>query len=460
MATPRAYLETRSQDAWLVNQPSQQFAEWVERRSQQIDRFSRGGALPVVLLAEANPIKFLAGWMAAGIAECPVCLGNPNWALAEWQQVLTLVQPDCIWAESFPAHGATSSTPLKQGWILIPTGGSSGQVRFAVHTWETLMASIEGFKQHFQVATIDSCCVLPLYHVSGLMQFLRSFTSGGRLAISSVKAIETGTLPEFDPTSFFLSLVPTQLQRLLQQPEQATWLRQFHTVLLGGAPAWHGLLEQARSEGIRLALTYGMTETASQVATLLPEQFLQGANHCGQVLPHATIAIGTESSTAAGQITIQARSLALGYVSPIAQQWDGIDLSGEVEQVRSLLTDDLGFLDEAGNLHVVGRSSHKIITGGENVFPVEVESALRETGLVADVCVLGVADATWGEVVAVVYVPTHSTVSVAVLQAALQSQLSRFKHPKRWVAVEQLPRNDQGKLDVVELRAIASTQTI
>ena len=74
---------------------------------------------------------------------------------------------------------------------MIPTGGSSGQIRFATHTWETLMASIAGFTQYFQQISVNSFCVLPLYHVSGLMQFLRSFTTGGKLVIQPFKEVES-----------------------------------------------------------------------------------------------------------------------------------------------------------------------------------------------------------------------------------------------------------------------------
>ena len=74
-------------------------------------------------------------------------------------------------------------------WIMIPTGGSSGKVRFAIHTWETLIASVRGFTEHFLINHVNSFCVLPLYHVSGLMQFMRSFTTGGKLVILSLKEL-------------------------------------------------------------------------------------------------------------------------------------------------------------------------------------------------------------------------------------------------------------------------------
>ncbi|MFM7367685.1 MAG: AMP-binding protein, partial [Sphaerospermopsis kisseleviana] len=158
-------------------------------------------------------------------------------------------------------------------------------------TWETLTASVQGFTEYFQLKTVNSFCILPLYHVSGLMQFMRSFTTGGKLVITRFKEIEFQQIPNINPSDFFISLVPTQLQRLLQNTQLTKWLSEFETVLLGGAPAWEELLKKARFHHIRLAPTYGMTETASQVATLKPDEFLQGNVNSGKILPHAEITI-------------------------------------------------------------------------------------------------------------------------------------------------------------------------
>ena len=106
--------------------------------------------------------------MAACIAECPVFLGNPNWSSQEWQQVLTLIQPHQIWG-SLPvpteAYPPDTTDAAQRGWIMIPTGGSSGGIKFAIHTWQTLSASVAGFQAFFHDRlSIYSCCALPLYH--------------------------------------------------------------------------------------------------------------------------------------------------------------------------------------------------------------------------------------------------------------------------------------------------------
>ena len=105
-----------------------------------------------------------------------------------------------------------------------------------------------------------------------------------------------------------------------------------------------------------------------------------------------------------------------------------------------------------GNLNIVGRSSQKIITGGENVYPSEVEAAIQSTHLVSDVCVIGFSDPHWGQVVTAFYVPYHPEVSTAALQAAIEDKLSKFKRPKYWMPMEKLPRNSQGKVNLPRLQ--------
>ncbi|WP_404788311.1 2-succinylbenzoate--CoA ligase [Altericista sp. CCNU0014] len=434
-------------------------ARWIQQTRFYSDRLSPFAAqtqFPRILLSQTDPIEFLAGFAAACIAECPVFLGNPNWSIQEWEQVLHLVQPHQVWGTlpiPVQPQALKSADDRERGWIMIPTGGTSGQIKFAIHTWTTLSASVRGFQSYFEVAAINSCCVLPLYHVSGLMQFLRSLLTHGRLRVIPFADLLSGQsenpeqhffLSEASKTraTFFLSLVPTQLQRLLQQPHRLPWL-QHPIILLGGAPAWPALLDRAKQHRLNLAPTYGMTETASQIATLKPQAFLQGRIDSGPVLPHARIEICDSAgqplaARQTGTIVVRAKSLFRGYYPRPSSE-------------TSFRTDDLGYFDAQNHLHIAGRSSRKIISGGENVFPEEVEAALYETGTISDVCVMGLPDAQWGEVVAALYVPRHPGVTSQQLKAALESKLSRYKHPKHWLQVDEIPRNAQGKVDRTRL---------
>ena len=237
------HLQQRQKDNWIVGGDSGELSRVAQKTYEQIIAKSRGKTPPKIIIAETKQLEFLAYFIAAVAAGCPVFLCNPHWVKPEWQQVFNLIKPDLILGETPPnlnpqfpiPHSPFPVTKL----IMIPTGGTSGKIKFAVHTWETLTASVGGFQEYFQVPEINSFCVFPLYHVSGLMQFIRSFITGGKLVIlPSYKEIWERQKWEIDCQDFFISLVPTQLQRLLETPETAKWLANFQTVLLGGAPAW------------------------------------------------------------------------------------------------------------------------------------------------------------------------------------------------------------------------------
>ncbi|MDF0555404.1 2-succinylbenzoate--CoA ligase [Kamptonema sp. UHCC 0994] len=447
---------SRFPDNWLIGYDGGEVTSIAEQKLHNLTQLANINTRPIILLAEREPVQFIASFIASCAAGCQIFLCNPNWVKQEWEQVFELVNPDIIWGQEAEYLKENYQLPIinyplpinNYPLIMIPTGGSSGKIKFAMHTWETLNASIEALKQYFQLSVINSFCVLPLYHVSGLMQFMRSFTTSGKLVIMPFKALESGETGDINSADFFISLVPTQLQRLLQNPYMASWLSRFHTVLLGGAPAWDSLLEEARKHRIQLSPTYGMTETASQIATLKAKDFLAGNNSYGQILPHAQVTISSLnheilSYNQIGNITIKGDSLALGYYPQIFANRDNFQ------------TDDIGYLDKNGYLNIVGRSSDKIITGGENVFPAEVEAAIRATALVVDVCVIGLPDKLWGQVVTAVYVPKNSGVSTASLQIAIEDKLSKFKQPKYWVSIESFPRNSQGKFNREQLQEIA-----
>lgn len=319
------------------------------------------------------------------------------------------------------------------------------------------MAAVQGFQQHFHTHPVNAYCVLPLHHVSGLMQFLRVFTSGGQLVIAPFSTLldEKTTIAPTQPLStFFLSLVPTQLHRLLQA-NRHPWLSQFQTVLLGGGPPWPQLLDQAQQHRIPIALTYGMTETAGQIATLKPHHFLQGDRTCGPILPHAHIQITDPHGNPLpdghiGHITLQTPALALGYHPPTPPP-------PPHPEPRTLTTDDLGYITPEKKLAIAGRSRDKIITGGENVFAQEVEAAIRATQHVQDICVLGLPDPEWGQIIIAAYIPRHPPTPIPLLKQAIAPLLSPYKHPKHWIALPTLPRNHQGKINYPHLETTLQT---
>ncbi|MBE7384221.1 MAG: AMP-binding protein [Leptolyngbya sp. SIO1E4] len=465
--TLSAILQQRWEQTWLVGIGAERF--WPQLRQFQAQLQTQQPQS--VVLAEPDPVRFLAAFLAACQQPCQVWLANPHWGLEEWQQVVTQCHPDWVigrvpptvaarWRNrpvetparagyvgslpSPPTGNSRSSAPPSEPSILIPTGGSSGALRFAAHTWTTLTASVQGFQQHFHCPTVNAYCVLPLFHVSGLMQALRCLLSGGVLICQPFQALlqEGMIAPVPDPA--FLSLVPTQLQRLLKCDRDFTpWLQSFTAILLGGAPPWPSLLHTARQLLLPLAPTYGMTETASQVATLHPHEFLVGNRSSGRTLPHASITIRDTAGQPlppgqTGLIAIEAASLAQAYSqTPVSVP---------------LQTGDLGYLDAAGYLYVLGRQTTLILTGGEKVLPEEVEAAILATGMVQDAAVVGIPDDDWGETVVAVVVSEAPVEGGDRLRQTLKPRLSPYKIPKRWLQRPSLPRNAQGKLNRADLR--------
>jgi len=455
-------------DWLLIPEETANLSEIFQDKFKQLEQLQQLNHLnrPVrILITQPSPIEFLGSFLGAiGHGKSHIFLGNHHWQKSEWQQVLEIVKPDVIWGDigfnddinyNFDHNNIDENQvnpELPELLIMIPTGGTSGKIKFVMHTWQTLKASVQGFQKYFQVNQINSCCVLPFYHVSGFMQLMRAILTDGQLLIlPSYKELFNHTKYPIKPTNFFISLVPTQLQRLLENADDhlIRYLAEFATVLLGGAPAHLQLLKIAREYHIKLAPTYGMSETASQIATLKPVDFLQGISNSGQILPHATINIYDQennilSTNQTGIIKIKATSLGLGYYPQFFTN-------------QAFTTDDLGYFDQDQYLHIIGRDQDKIISGGENIFPAEVEAVIYQTNLVKDVCVIGLPDQDWGEIAIALYSTDQSAVNTTVLNHSLQGQLSKYKQPKYWLKLDEIPRNNQGKINRLVLREIAQS---
>jgi len=344
---------------------------------------------------------------------------------------------------------AAPQVDATRGWLCIPTGGTSGEIRFARHDELTLGAAVSGFCLHFGVTRVNAVGVLPMHHVSGLMARIRCVATDGEYCPWDWKRLAAGERPTLSARDqdWFISLVPTQLQRLLEQEGGADFLKQFRVVFIGGGPTWAELENAAALAGLPVALSYGMTETAAMIAAQRPAAFFAGARDAGQPLPHAKIEVFDEVTgnpcppEVAGRIRVGGNSLFRGYFP-------------DYQESRQFETEDLGMLNADGALHVLGRRDSAIITGGKKVWPVEVEAALRATGAFTDVAVIGVPDARWGESVVACYPTDGLSGPLDAAARALESRLAPYKHPKRFVAIAAWPRNAQGKLNRARLREL------
>ena len=316
-----------------------------------------------------------------------------------------------------------------EGWLCVRTGGTGGMVKFARHDQATLGAAVRDFCAHFGLERVNAIDVLPPHHVSGLMSRVRCAATGGEHVAWSWKRLEAGYTPPCREGDWVLSLVPTQLQRLIQSPHTVEWLRSLRVIFVGGGPLWAELADAATRAGLQLAPSYGLTETAAMVAALRPEEFLAGARSCGTALPHAQVSVDAE-----GVVNIVGESLFRGY-------WP------ERREPRIFATEDFGTIDVRGHLTILGRRDAMIITGGKKVSPAEVEAALRASGEFDDVAVIGVPDEEWGEAVVACY-PAGRAPDTARAAAAL----TPHTRPKRFISIGDWPRNAQGKIDRAALR--------
>lgn len=405
-----------------------------------------------VLICERDPRLFLDYFFGALFHGCHVWCISPEWGERRREASMRLSGAARVLgdqAETFQSYVGEQALPEEcaelldagQPAICIPTGGSSGQLRFAVHSWDTLSASAHGFLEYFAEESHRPLCVLPLYHVGGLMQAVRTLLSGGDLTIGNPSDPKAGLPRDFDPEGRFLSLVPTQLKRLLESGD-ASWLKRFKAVVISGGAVDNALLDRAHAEGLELYVSYGMTETAAMVSILDAKDFRAGKRGVGFPLPHASISVveSPDVEQPAGRLLVHAASLCHGLIP-----------GGPLQQEDGLLTNDLGYFDADGALQVIGRADRVMITGGMKVDPAEIEKLLLESGMVTDVFIRAIPSPEWGQSLEAHYVPADEEIDEGRLGKFVRTRLSPIHVPKRWVRVGILPRTIMGKIDAARL---------
>lgn len=398
------------------------FEETVAEVSRILERDLETYKTQGFLICEMDPISVISQIAAALTRDIPIFLGNPDWQTGEWEQVhAQKVPPALNESRNCP------STPPKAGEIHIPTGGSSGSIKFARHTLSTLSAAADALHSFLGNPAIHSWSSLPAHHVSGLMPWLRALVSEGKVLFSKEPAcVSRFPIRGISTTS----IVGTQLARHLEQKSYES-LKSYDIVFIGGSPVQKRLLDQARELEIPLAPCYGSTETAAMISCLKPELFLQGVLNAGTPLPHASLSFNEDK-----RIEISSPSLFLGY-------WDS-----EYNSInQSWQTDDRGELDSTGHLQILGRTDDLIITGGEKVDPQQVESTLCAIRGVQDAFILAEPHPEWGSQVTCIAKLDNSTLKPETLKELLKEKLAAYKIPKRWIFVITMPYNAQGKRD-------------
>jgi O-succinylbenzoic acid--CoA ligase len=315
---------------------------------------------------------------------------------------------------------------------IVYTSGTTGRPKGAILTygnhWWSAVVSALNLGLH-----ADDCWLacLPLFHVGGLSILLRGVICGMRVVVQS----------RFDPAEVnaaidtcgvtIVSVVSTMLDRMLAERGGRPYPTSLRCVLLGGGPAPLPLLERAADAHVPVVQTYGLTETASQVVTLAPEDALRKLGSAGKALMGSRIRIEPD-----GEICVTGPTVSPGYLHhpPRQDPW--------------LHTGDLGRLDDEGYLYVLDRRDDLIVSGGENVYPAEVEAALLAHPAVVEAAVIGAPDEKWGQrVTAVVVLRSGAAVTSEGLTAFARERLAGYKVPRSIdFRTEPLPRNAAGKL--------------
>ncbi|HUQ99349.1 MAG TPA: o-succinylbenzoate--CoA ligase [Gemmatimonadaceae bacterium] len=299
---------------------------------------------------------------------------------------------------------------------------------------------------------------LPLFHVGGLSIVMRS-------AIYGITAV---VHDGFDPKAVneamdndavtIASVVPVMLQRMLDARGDRPYPPTLRCVLVGGGPVPKTLLERCASLGVPVVQTYGLTECCSQVATLSPDEALDRIGSAGKALTPNEIRVVTSdgnqaAADEAGEILVRGPVVMAGY-------------SGQPEATLRAIVDgwlrtgDIGRIDADGYLYVLDRRDDLIITGGENVYPAEVEAVLQSHPSIDEVAVIGVNDAEWGQrIVAIARLGDGLDADPATLQIFCRERLAGYKVPSEFRFVSgPLPRTASGKLRRIALRGDAPTR--
>ncbi|MGD7733355.1 AMP-binding protein [Propionibacteriaceae bacterium G57] len=321
--------------------------------------------------------------------------------------------------------------------VIVTTSGSTGNPKGVVLSAKAMLASARATRTHLGGAPMHWYTPLPLHYVAGLMVLVRAHEAGTTPVLLDP---HLGDLPAPHPTEKrALSIVPTHLHRALDDPAQVKKLAGFEVVLLGGAPAPAELLDRARTAGIRVVTTYGMSETSG------------GCIYDGVPLPGVEVGLdegdGTDGS---GRIRITGPMLFEGYrLDPDATAKALVD--------GRLITHDRGAWTPAGHLRVLGRIDDVVISGGVNVDLAEVQRHLAVVAPAQAAVVVGVPDEEWGTRVVLVTenpdnpasgTPAQPTEDLAHWRDALAaSGLGRAALPRQVVRVNRLPRTPSGKID-------------
>jgi fatty-acyl-CoA synthase len=338
--------------------------------------------------------------------------------------------------------------------LILYTSGTTGRPKGAVlsHgnlTWNAMNVLVDYDVTSTEVALMVS----PLFHVASLgMGALPTLLKGGTLVLQPAfePAAVLAAIAEYRVTS--LSGVPTTFQLLAEHPHWSrTDLSSVTTLTCGGSPVPARVAEAYEQRGLSFSSGYGLTETSPGATSLSPRHSRERSTTSG--LPHFFTDVRVVDPDGRDMPPREIGEILISGPNVIAGYWNRPEATAQAITDGWLHSGDLGFLDDDGFLTITDRAKDMFISGGENVYPAEVERVIMELPEVAAVAIIGVPDDRWGEVGrAVVVAAPGRTVTHDHIAQHLESRLARYKIPRSTVVVSDLPRTASGKVRKREVR--------
>jgi len=410
----------------------------------------RAGAIFLPLNARLKPEEVARQLQHAG-ARVLLCHAPTRDAAREAASLAGLPAPLPLpFTRDVPLGDLVTSHDPSAVHSIMYTSGTTGAPRAAMLTFGNFWASAAGSAYNLGVQTGDRwLACMPLFHVGGLSILLRSAIYGTTAIIH----------PRFDEREVnralredgvtIVSVVSTMLQRMLDADGE-DYPAALRVVMVGGGPAPEALLHRALERGLPVVQTYGLTEATSQVATLSPADALRKLGSAGKPLVTTELRVDAGAGEP-GEILVRGATVTPGYF-------------GDPEATARALRDgwfhtgDIGRLDDEGYLYVFDRRDDLIVTGGENVYPAEVEAVLMTHPAVIQAAVVGLPDERWGQVVAAAVV-VREPVGSATIEAHVREQLAGFKAPRTFHFLRELPVTASGKVQRRLVREMLLTRT-
>lgn len=352
--------------------------------------------------------------------------------------------------KSYSAFLITSADPgelipvFKSNWVasIMYTSGTTGKPKGVLQTFGNHFYSAASSALNLGLSSADKwLCVAPIFHISGFSIIMRGLIYG-----MTVRLVEKFRAEELErilanETVTIMSVVPFMLKKLIQQQNKTNthYNSAFRCMLLGGGTIDRETLEACLQRSIPVVQCYGMTETCSQIVALRSADALLKLGSVGQPLFSTQLKLSKD-----GEILLKTPALTPGYLN-LPDKLPSKMIDGWYR------TGDIGHLDKEGYLYIDGRADEMLISGGENIFPQEVEQVYQRYPQINEVAVVGQNDSVWGQV-PVAFVVSDRRLSPTKLINYGYEHLARYKVPQHYIFVSELPKNASGKIRRFMLR--------